>query len=224
MSRFLKERYGGTLLRHGPDEERFNPNRVLGDESNLREKWGLPQNKRLAMFIGSPRSHKGLDTIARALHRSESEGWEFVLVGPENEFVKPLKRIIPNRVHFLSPQPYHHTPELLTLADAVPIPSKNTKFARAQVPAKLLDAMAMARPIVASRIGDLPEILGGGDRGWLIDPDSPAALADALQEIGDEPEKAEGRGQEARQWYIENASTTAIADQLQDVLRVEAKY
>jgi glycosyltransferase involved in cell wall biosynthesis len=141
-----------------------------------------------------------------------------VFVGPENEFVDPLKSIASRKTHFLGAQPYHHTPELLSLADAVPVPSKNTKFARAQVPAKLLDAMAMARPIVASQIGDLPEILGGGDRGWLINPDSPVDLAKALQTVGENPDEAKKRGESARNWYEQNASTTAISNKLRKIL------
>jgi glycosyltransferase involved in cell wall biosynthesis len=219
VSTVLQKRHGGTLLRHGPDETRFNPNLDFGSKRELRKKWDTPEEKKLAVFIGTPRSHKGLDTLAAALSRPETEEWAFVHVGPhDNEFTAPLKKKLGDRSYFLGPKEYQHTPEILYLADAVPIPSKDVPFARAQIPAKLLDAMAMARPIVASEIGDLPEILGDGERGWLIDPDSPVELARALQAVAANPDEAEQRGEAARKWYEQNASTTAIAKKLRSIL------
>jgi glycosyltransferase involved in cell wall biosynthesis len=44
-------------------------------------------------------------------------------------------------------------------------------------PLALLEAMALARPIVASRVGGIPEMLVDGESGWLVPPDDPAALA-----------------------------------------------
>jgi len=224
VSTVLQRRYGGTLLRHGPDEDRFDPNRNFGSKSQLRKKWGLPEKKKLTVFIGAPCSHKELDTLADALSRPSLEEWAFVLVGPhENEFVTPLKEKVPERSYFLGPQKYDHAPEFLHLADAVPIPQKRTSFAEAQVPAKLLDAMAMARPIVASPIGDLPDILGHGERGWLVKPGDSRSLARALSEIAERPEAARKRAQGARSWYEQNASTTAIVETLGAFLRTQRK-
>lgn len=223
VSTELQDRYGGTIIRHGPNENQFSPDPYVGKEEQLREKWGLPQDRKLAVFTGTPRPHKGVKVLVDALRLDKCGDWDFVLVGPdENEFVSYARTKLPERSHLLGPHPYKQIPEILSIADAIPIPQKKTAFAAAQVPAKLLDAMAMARPIVASRIGDLPEILGGENRGWLVSPDSPAVLSDALQEIGENPEEAKGRGQKARQWYIENASTTAIAEQLSDILETVA--
>ena len=125
VSTVLQRRYGGTLLRHGPDEDRFDPNRNFGSKSQLRKKWGLPEKKKLAVFIGTPCSHKELDTLADALSRPSLEEWAFVLVGPhENEFVTPLREKVPERSYFLGPQKYDYAPEFLHLADAIPIPKK----------------------------------------------------------------------------------------------------
>lgn len=126
VSTVLQRRYGGTLLRHGPDEDRFDPNRNFGSKSQLRKKWGLPEKKKLTVFIGAPCSHKELDTLADALSRPSLEEWAFVLVGPhENEFVNPLREKVPERSYFLGPQKYDYAPEFLHLADAIPIPKKN---------------------------------------------------------------------------------------------------
>jgi len=215
----LQKRYGGTIIRHGPKGGQFCPSRYSGKEDELRERWGLPQNRKLAVFIGTPRPHKGIKVLVSALLYEKCEDWDFVLVGPnDNEAASYARKKLPKRTHLLGPRPYKQAPEFLSIADAIPIPQKEAPLAEAQVPAKLLDAMAMARPVVASRIGDLPEILGDEERGWLVDPDSPAALANALQKVEDNPDEAKRRGENARKWYEENASTTAIKGQLRKIL------
>ena len=220
VSTKLQRRYGGTLLRHGPDETEFCPDRDFETGGAAREKWGLPENRKLAVFTGTPRSHKGFDTLTEALSRPKCREWDFVLVGPhENEYARSVKEQLPHRSHFLGAQSYNQIPELLSVADAIPIPQKETSFAEAQVPAKLLDAMAMARPIVASRIGDLPDILGDGERGWLMEPDDPASLAQSLSDIAQHPEEAATRPKRARRWYESHASTSAIKEKLEEILR-----
>jgi glycosyltransferase involved in cell wall biosynthesis len=219
VSSELQARYGGLILRHGPDEERFTLDPYEGRQRTIREKWDLPIDRNLSVFTGTPRPHKGLDTLIEALLRPECEDWDFVLVGPhENSHAQLAKRELPERTHLLGTQPYDSVPELLSIADAVPIPQKRTSYAKAQVPAKLLDAMAMKRPIIGSRMSDIPEILGEGRRGWLVEPESPASLARALKYVGDNPSEAERRGSRAHEWYRENASTTAIAKKIEELL------
>jgi glycosyltransferase involved in cell wall biosynthesis len=55
-------------------------------------------------------------------------------------------------------------------------------------PLALLEGMALARPIVASAVGGIPEMLVDGESGWLVPPDDPQALAAAVVELlRDEP-------------------------------------
>ena len=49
--------------------------------------------------------------------------------------------------------------DLTACADALPVPQKRLPFTDSQVPAKMLEGMAMAKPVVATRVGDLPERL-----------------------------------------------------------------
>jgi len=110
---------------------------------------GASDRSKAAFFIGTPRSQKGLNKLAQAIRKCQS--WDLVLVGPkENEFSRAAKGHLGDRFHKLGMRPYHLAPEFLPMADAVPIPQLETSFGEAQVPAKLLDAMAMARPIIAS--------------------------------------------------------------------------
>jgi glycosyltransferase involved in cell wall biosynthesis len=63
----------------------------------------------------------------------------------------------------------------------------------------LIEAMAAGRPVVASRIGAVPEIVEHGRSGWLVEPEDPAALADAIARALVDPAAAEmGRQAQAR--------------------------
>ena len=93
--------------------------------------------------------------------------------------------------------PFENLPEYLAVADILLVPQRQTTDSVGQIPAKLFDAMAMGKPIVATRVSDIKEVLGGC--GYLADPGKPDQLVDAIQLILDHPEEAQRKGREARE-------------------------
>jgi glycosyltransferase involved in cell wall biosynthesis len=78
----------------------------------------------------------------------------------------------------------------------VVVPQRATSDTVGQVPAKLFDAMALARPVVSTAVSMIPEVLDGC--GLVIPPGDPRALAAALARLlGDRP-MAEAMGRRAR--------------------------
>lgn len=216
----LRARYGGTLLRHGPDEAAFDPARPeLAGRAALRARFGLPPGRKLALFAGRPRPHKGWSVLVRALLRPEAAGWDLVAAGEPTPAHAAAARALGPRFHALGARANDEMPALLAACDAVPAPQLDEPYARAQLPAKVLEAMAMARPVAASAVGDLPEILGGGARGWLVPPGDAAALARALGEIGARPDEAARRGEAARRWFVAEASVGAVRARLVPLVR-----
>jgi glycosyltransferase involved in cell wall biosynthesis len=63
----------------------------------------------------------------------------------------------------------------------------------------VLDAMAHALPVVASRVGGLPEAVVHDETGLLVPPDDPSALAAAILELLHDPARARAMGQAGRQ-------------------------
>ena len=63
----------------------------------------------------------------------------------------------------------------------------------------LLEAMSAARPIVASRVATIPEVVIQGETGLLVPPGDPLALADALSQLADQPARARQLGQAGRE-------------------------
>jgi glycosyltransferase involved in cell wall biosynthesis len=73
------------------------------------------------------------------------------------------------------------------------LPSRSEAF-----PNALIEAMATALPVVATRVGGIPEVVRDGVNGRLVPPDDSGALADAVIALMDDPAAAAAMGQAAR--------------------------
>lgn len=213
-TRGLQRKYGGTLVRHGPDPAVFQPGPDLLPRPAVRRRFGLPAQGPVALFAGWPRPHKGWETILRAFELPQASGWHLALAGPDGPELREAAARLGSRFHALGVLDNEEMPSLLAATDAVPVPQRDEPYARNQLPAKALEAMAMGVPVVGTSVGDLPEVLGGGERGWLVPPDDPAALAAALQSIAANPAEAARRGAAARFWFVQEGSVDAIRARL----------
>ena len=104
-------------------------------------------------------------------------------------------------------------PLYLGLGDVLIVPLADTVLARSQMPCKVFEAMAMGKPIVASAVSDLPEVLEGC--GHLVAPDRPDMAAQALAEIfgrsaGGSPDGRARAGRGASERYGAETSRKAL--------------
>ena len=76
-----------------------------------------------------------------------------------------------------------------------------------------LEAMACGTAVVASKIGGIPEVVADGETGLLVPPDDPYALAEALNELAGDPDRAEAMGRAGRERAIAHFDWTTIAAQ-----------
>jgi len=81
-------------------------------------------------------------------------------------------------------------------------------------PLKIYEYMAAGLPVVASHIGDLPQILKGGALGRLVEPDDPASLAAELAQLARDPALCVRLGTAARSHVLAHRTWDAVADRL----------
>jgi glycosyltransferase involved in cell wall biosynthesis len=124
------------------------------------------------------------------------------------EMSDDLRRRCGGRLVLHPPQPFQDAPRALAAADVVAIPSRPSQASQGQMPAKVFDAMAMAKPVVATAVSDLPEVLEGCGR--TVAGADPGALAAALQELLADPALRREMGKRARARCVERYSHAAM--------------
>ena len=76
--------------------------------------------------------------------------------------------------------------------------------------------MAMKKPIVASAVSDLPEILDGCGR--IVEPESPDLLAAEINSILDNPDEATAMGERARERYVSRYGWNQMQQDLDSII------
>lgn len=84
---------------------------------------------------------------------------------------------------------------------------------REGLPIAVVEAMAMSRPVVATRVGDLPKLVSEGVTGSLVEPDDPNDLARAVGELLSTPALADQMGKNARKVASRDFSIASMIDQ-----------
>lgn len=211
---FLFRRYGGVKLPHGANQQIFNPQRY--NREAVRKDLGVT-GKKVIMFAGMIRSHKGMIDLLDAVDRLGREDVVLALVGSRTPELEEILARGEKKITYFGSKPHRRMPEVWLAADLVVLPQKNTRFAQAQIPGKIFEAMAMARPIIATAVSDLPEILEGC--GWVIPPDNPDALSAAIEKAFSDPVDAEELGHRARQRFLDRYSWDVMQGILDGVFR-----
>jgi glycosyltransferase involved in cell wall biosynthesis len=207
-SRFLQRRFGGTLLPHVRDTDAWDPARYDGAAARAALGAG---SKPLVMFLGTPRAYKGVDDLVEAVGLLGG-GVLLALVGVRHGSEAARRWAARPWVRVAGEIPFDEVPSYLAAADVVAIPQRATSDTLGQVPAKLFDAMALGRPIVATAVSMIPEILDAC--GVVVPPADVRALADALRRLLDDRATAEALGRRARARCIAEYSFVAARARL----------
>lgn len=201
---------------------------ALPDRSGVRRELGIPEDARLALYVGRLAAFKGIDTLLSALGPILSSRNLYLLyVGRPDLFVAGTKQMLQrieqeiqrnnwgDRVRFLN----HRTdvPRLMAASDILVHPPRTEGFGLV-----LAEALAARLPIVASNVDGIPEVLVGTDS-LMVPPDDPEALREAvLQTLHRPPNEAAAaieRGRRRAQAFRTETRTEAMRRLFEDVLR-----
>lgn len=183
------------------DARQFAP--VEGEaRRRMRETLGWRPDDVVFLFTGRLSIEKGLKELLRAWRGVVGAGWRLVLVGPAmaghqwdlggwlDAFVHD--HALEGSVTRWGQAPPQTVARLMSAADAAVLPSYYEAH-----PLAAVEAMACGLPIVASRVGSVPDFVVPGENGLLVPPRDVPALAAALREmvavVTDEPRRARWR-------------------------------
>lgn len=212
---FLQHRFGGQLIPNGKDTTLFNPEKYNPEVSRIR--YSLSPYK-ILMFPGAPRPYKGVEDILLALDKINQPDLKLAIVGgsPYDNYDEQLQQRWGRWIVKLPNYPAEIMPDVVAAAHIIVVPQRDTPETRAQFPLKLTDGMSMAKPVLSTRVGDIPEILG--ETGYLVEPANPEQLAAQIQLIFDNLELANQRAKKARERCVEKYSIEAMAASLESVI------
>jgi len=167
------------LVAHdGIDLEEF---KNLPNQDTARNQLDLPHDKKLIIYTGHLFEWKGVDTFISAA-QNFSDDTQAIIVGGTDEDVGRAKKIdVKNKIIFIEFKPHGDVLKYLTAADILILPNKKdggiSEFYTS--PLKLFEYMASGKPIIASNLSSLREVLNESNS-VLIEPDSSEALAQAI--------------------------------------------
>ncbi|MGB3266746.1 MAG: glycosyltransferase family 4 protein [Microcoleus sp.] len=212
---FLQQRFGGVYLPNGKDTKMFDPAKYNPELS--RERYGL-SGYRILMFPGAPRPHKGVEDVLMALEQLNEPDLKLAIVGgsPYDDYDDRLMQQWGRWIVKLPRFPIETMPEVVAAAHVVVVPQRETLTAVAQFPLKLTDGMAMAKPVLSTRVGDIPAILGG--TGYLVEPSSPGQISQKIKWIFQNLTAANLQGMKARERCVKKYSIQAMAPILSDII------
>jgi L-malate glycosyltransferase len=151
-----------------------------GERMPLRRELGVRDDELLITCVGNLYPVKGHDVLLAALAQLPPElPWRLAIAGRPEDAEPGLRATIAERgwerrAHLLGSR--RDVPDVLAAADVFCHPSRAEAL-----PLAVLEAMFAARPIVASSVGGIPEVVREGVDGLLVPPEDPAALAAALR-------------------------------------------
>lgn len=160
-------------------------------KEDARRNLGLPIGRPLAVYAGNLYRDKGVHHFVSASHHCSDA--EFIVVGDDRGRRDLDSLGHPKRVHFVGNMPHALVREFLQAADVLVLPNSlqgHEAAASATSPLKLFEYMQSGRPIVASRVPAVAAHLRHGVDGYLVDPDSPRAIADGISWVLMNPSEA----------------------------------
>ncbi|MHB0989834.1 MAG: glycosyltransferase [Burkholderiales bacterium] len=221
VSEHFRHTYGGTIVPHGQDPLLLDPARY--DRNIIRSEIGIADDEFIITFIGTPQHQKGIDLILEAIKKLNAPKLKLMIIGfdKNDSYQTVLKQHYEKIIILIPPQPIEKIPYSLAAADCVALPQRNVPESLGQMPAKLTDAMAMAKPVIASALSDIPLHLK--NRGLLIEPGDVNGLANHIAWLITHKEEAKKLGQDARKFFLENltleAMLLAMQPQIERVLK-----
>jgi glycosyltransferase involved in cell wall biosynthesis len=199
---------------YGVDVHAFSPE-TPRDE--IRARLGVAADAFLIVAVGRLVEKKGFGDLIEAAART---GGVRVVIAGDGDLRSTLAaqaRALHAPVTLAGALDRATVAQALAAADAVVVPSVVDRAGNVDgLPNVLLEGLAAGRPVVATRVAGIPDVVTDDVNGLLVPEQDPAALAAALRRLVREPETCERLGREARRAAVERLSWEAAARAFED--------
>ena len=208
-----------------PETVRFIQNGIPDPQparpaEEVRAELGFAPDRPLAVAVGTLRPEKAYESVIEAadILRREIPDVGVLIVGGEESDTTTGRAPLDQQIRDLGLEDTVYLlgfrDDVFDIVSAVDVALLNSD--REGSPLSVMEYMEAAKPVVATRVGGVPDIVVDGETGILIDPRSPDQLARALAEVLGDPERGRAMGEAGRrrrrELYSIDATTRAIED------------
>jgi glycosyltransferase involved in cell wall biosynthesis len=184
------------MERNGVNLSLFSPRTMETSRTQL----GLDQHKTIAVYTGHLYAWKGVDTLLAAAKRMPRVAFYFV-GGTAEAVASHTKEWGENQnIHFVGHVPHSLVPVWQSAANVLVLPNTGTQAISINYtsPMKLFEYMASGRPIVASNLPSIAEVIGD-DQAYFFTPDDAESLVATIETVLTDTQEAERRAVRARE-------------------------
>jgi glycosyltransferase involved in cell wall biosynthesis len=164
-----------SVIPNGADVQTF----TAEIESDYRSRLNL-EDKKVCLYFGRLDGWAGVHILAEICNVFEQK-WpdvKFLMVGDGTEKID-----FPKNVIMTKQIPHHELPKIINIADVVLVPFPENEVSHAASPLKLFEAMAMRKPIVASCVSGISEVVKSGYNGLLVNSNRSEEWVEALETV-----------------------------------------
>jgi glycosyltransferase involved in cell wall biosynthesis len=208
----------------GVDTDLFRPL----DGTRVRAKYGLA-GKKVVVYVGAASAWHGLDVLVRAAAQL-GDDYRIMIIGQASADTLALARATgtSDRLIFTGFVPHEQVPEHIAAADITVAPYDPAglrameRFGFYFSPIKIFEYMACAKPVVATDIDIVRDVVTDNRCGLLVPPGDPAALAGGIARLASSPETGKAMGEAGRKACISRYTWKSvgkgIARELKDLV------
>jgi len=214
------------LIQHGVKEDKIVhiPNAInlyplhfLNEEIlACRQELGLPQDVKLIAMVGRLVPVKNFVLFLKAAKQVIESGFKarFIIVGdgPLRSELQEMATHLGLRDQVIFTGFREDVYRVVSMVDLFVLCSNSETF-----PLALIEAMALKKPVIATRVGGVPEIIDDRINGWLCPSGDDVSLANAITHLLTDEEKARELGERAYQKVVTTFSLRGMTDRLLDV-------
>lgn len=204
-----------VCIHNGIDVERLMLSR---GRRSVRKELNINERALLLGVVGRLTAVKGHIHLLKAMQIlvSKNSGTHLIIVG-DGPLRKQLEDIvvefkIQKNVVFVGHQ--SDVSDFIEAMDIFVLPSLHEG-----IPMVLLEAMALSRPVVASKTGGVPEVVDDGENGLLVEPGNPEAIAEAIESLIKQVGKAGQLGRNGRVRVSQNFTAGTMAEKTANLYR-----
>lgn len=195
----------------------------LPPKGYFKKKFNIPEEKKIILYLGRIHRTKGIDLLIKAyahlINKMKIKDTILVIVGPDDGYLKEVKKLtaaLGVLKHVLFTGPLYGRDKLEAYVDSefYVLPSRYETF-----PMTVLEAYACNKPVVASNVGGLNELVVNGETGLIFEAENHIELADKLIYMLKNPKETLKMGLNGRRIVEEKYSIEKIVDKLEDLYR-----